>query len=96
MLSPLLSLLLSSPPTLPTAKASACRDHLASCRTISPCSASAQAQPDPNRVYVKFKKGAKATVTVVPAAAPEASVSLDVSLKGFTAGYEAVAATLQE
>jgi invasion protein IalB len=44
----------------------------------------------------QFKKGAKATVTVVPAAAPEASVSLDVSLKGFTAGYEAVAATLQE
>jgi invasion protein IalB len=44
----------------------------------------------------QFKKGAKATVTVVPAAAPEVAVSLDVSLEGFTAGYEAVAATLQE
>ena len=50
----------------------------------------------PDEEVEQFKKGAKATVTVVPAAAPEASVSLDVSLKGFTAGYEAVAATLQE
>lgn len=41
-----------------------------------------------------FKKGAKATVTLVPAAAPETKVALDVSLKGFTAGYDAVAATV--
>ena len=44
----------------------------------------------------QFKKGAKATVTVVPAAAPDTAVNLDVSLKGFTAGFEAVAATLAE
>lgn len=40
----------------------------------------------------QFKKGAKATMTIVPAAAPEETVNLDISLKGFTAGYEAVAA----
>lgn len=44
----------------------------------------------------QFKKGAKAVVTVVPAAAPETAVALDISLKGFTAGFEAVAATLVE
>ncbi|WP_430464100.1 invasion associated locus B family protein [Tabrizicola sp.] len=42
----------------------------------------------------QFKKGAKATITVVPAAAPETKVNVDISLKGFTAGYEAVLATL--
>ena len=42
----------------------------------------------------QFKKGAKATVTLVPAAAPEKQVNLDISLKGFTAGYEAIAATV--
>lgn len=41
----------------------------------------------------QFKKGAKATITIVPAVAPDQKVNLDVSLKGFTAGYEAVAAT---
>lgn len=44
----------------------------------------------------QFKKGAKATVTVVPAAAPDTAVNLDVSLKGFTAGFEAVSATLRQ
>lgn len=44
----------------------------------------------------QFRKGAKATVTVVPAGAPDTAVNLDVSLKGFTAGFEAVSATLQE
>ena len=39
-----------------------------------------------------FKAGNKAVVTIVPAVAPDQTVSLDVSLKGFTAGYEAVAA----
>lgn len=39
-----------------------------------------------------FKKGAKATMTIVPAVAPNETVALDVSLKGFTAGYEAVVA----
>ena len=39
-----------------------------------------------------FKKGGKATLTIVPAAAPDQVVALDVSLKGFTAGYDAVAA----
>ena len=42
----------------------------------------------------QFKKGAKAVVTVVPAAAPDKPVNLDVSLKGFTAGFDAVAATI--
>jgi invasion protein IalB len=39
-----------------------------------------------------MKKGNKAIVTIVPAAAPDKSVVLDVSLKGFTAGFDAVAA----
>lgn len=39
-----------------------------------------------------FKKGAKATMTIVPAVAPTETVALDVSLKGFTAGYDAVTA----
>jgi invasion protein IalB len=37
-----------------------------------------------------FKRGKKATVTIVPVAAPDTTVDLDVSLIGFTAGYEAV------
>jgi invasion protein IalB len=41
----------------------------------------------------QFKKGAKAVLTIVPAAAPEQKVELDISLKGFTAGYDAVKAT---
>ncbi|MCE6962170.1 invasion associated locus B family protein [Cereibacter sphaeroides] len=39
-----------------------------------------------------FKKGNKAVVTIVPAVAPDQKVELNVSLKGFTAGYEAVKA----
>ena len=39
----------------------------------------------------QFKKGAKATMTIVPAAAPSEKVALDISLKGFTAGFDAVA-----
>ncbi len=38
----------------------------------------------------QFKKGAKAVVTIVPAVAPDQKVVLDVSLKGFTAGFDAV------
>lgn len=37
-----------------------------------------------------LKKGAKATLTIVPMAAPDKTVDLDVSLKGFTAGFDAV------
>lgn len=37
-----------------------------------------------------FKNGGKAVVTIVPAAAPDQAVVLDVSLKGFTAGFDAV------
>jgi len=37
-----------------------------------------------------LKKGVKATVTIVPAAAPDKVVALELTLKGFTAGYEAV------
>lgn len=39
-----------------------------------------------------FKKGASAQVTIVPAAAPEDTVDLKVSLSGFTAGWNAVIA----
>ncbi|SNX73748.1 invasion protein IalB [Cereibacter ovatus] len=39
-----------------------------------------------------FKKGNKAVITIVPAVAPDQKVALDVSLKGFTAGYDAVKA----
>lgn len=38
----------------------------------------------------QFKKGAKATITVVPAGVPDEKVNAEVSLKGFTAGYQAV------
>jgi len=37
-----------------------------------------------------MKKGAKAVVTIVPAAAPDQQVVLEASLKGFTAGFDAV------
>lgn len=37
-----------------------------------------------------LKKGAKASMTIVPAAAPTQKVVLDISLKGFTAGFDAV------
>lgn len=40
-----------------------------------------------------FKAGVKATMTIVPAVAPDKTVELDMSLKGFTAGYDAVDAT---
>lgn len=40
-----------------------------------------------------FKKGAKATLTIVPVVAPDQKVQVDISLKGFTAGYEAVSKT---
>lgn len=40
-----------------------------------------------------FKAGGKAVMTIVPAAAPDQSVVLEVSLKGFTAGYDATAAS---
>jgi invasion protein IalB len=37
-----------------------------------------------------FKKGIKGVLTIVPAAAPDQVVQLDLTLKGFTAGFEAV------
>ena len=39
-----------------------------------------------------LKAGLKAVVTIVPAAAPDQVVNLDLTLKGFTAGFDAVAA----
>ena len=36
-----------------------------------------------------FKKGAKATLSIVPFAAPDQRVSLDLSLIGFTKGFDA-------
>ncbi|MFN7223487.1 MAG: invasion associated locus B family protein [Paracoccaceae bacterium] len=41
----------------------------------------------------QFKKGAKAVMTIVPVVAPDQKVSVELSLKGFTAGYAAVSAT---
>lgn len=38
----------------------------------------------------QLKKGNKAVITLVPAAAPDQKVALDVSLKGFTKGFEAL------
>lgn len=40
----------------------------------------------------QFKKGQAAQVTIVPAAAPDDTVDLKVSLSGFTAGWNAVIA----
>ena len=40
---------------------------------------------------VSMRKGASATITVVPVAAPDQKVTVSMSLKGFTKGYEAVA-----
>ncbi len=37
-----------------------------------------------------FRKGATANVTIVPAAAPNETVQLSLSLSGFTAGYNAL------
>lgn len=39
-----------------------------------------------------FKKGAKATVSIVPAAAPDQRVNLGMSLSGFTAAYDELTA----
>ena len=38
----------------------------------------------------QLKKGNKAVMTLVPAVAPDQKVLLDISLKGFTAGYDAL------
>lgn len=37
-----------------------------------------------------FKKGNKATISIVPVLAPDEKVTVDISLTGFTAGYDAV------
>ena len=37
-----------------------------------------------------FKRGATAVVSLVPAPAPDQRIDLELSLKGFTAGYDAV------
>ena len=37
-----------------------------------------------------FRKGNKATFVIVPAMLPDEEVAITMSLKGFTAGYEAV------
>ena len=37
-----------------------------------------------------FRKGAAAKIIIVPAAAPEDTVELTLSLSGFTAGYNAL------
>lgn len=40
---------------------------------------------------VQFRRGAKAVMSIRPVAAPDETVDLEISLAGFTAGYEAVA-----
>ena len=40
----------------------------------------------------QLKRGARATIRLVPAAAPDQEVTLEASLAGFTAGFEAAAA----
>jgi invasion protein IalB len=40
---------------------------------------------------LSFRRGASATLTIRPVAAPDQTVDLSISLAGFTAGYEAVA-----
>lgn len=39
-----------------------------------------------------FKRGAKATLTIVPVVAPDQKVDLNLDLSGFTAGYDAMIA----
>ncbi len=43
-----------------------------------------------------FRRGSVATITIVPAAAPDQRVDLNMSLIGFTAGFEAVTAANAE
>ncbi|MBE9638009.1 invasion associated locus B family protein [Salipiger mangrovisoli] len=43
----------------------------------------------------RFKAGKGATITIVPALAPDQKVTLDMSLSGFTAGYEEASALRQ-
>jgi len=43
-----------------------------------------------------LKKGSRAQLTIVPVVAPDEKVILDVSLSGFTAGYDAVVAANAE
>ncbi len=38
----------------------------------------------------QFRRGAAGTLTIVPAAAPDQTIDLTISLNGFTAGYDAV------
>lgn len=40
----------------------------------------------------QFKRGAKARIIIVPASAPDAEVVLEISLSGFTAGFDAISA----
>lgn len=42
-----------------------------------------------------FKRGAKATLTLVPFLAPDQTVALDMSLKGFTASFDKVTVVTQ-
>lgn len=42
-----------------------------------------------------FRKGARATVIIVPAAQPDETVEVTLSLSGFTAGYNALSASAE-
>jgi len=47
-----------------------------------------------NGDIASFKRGVKATLTIVPVFAPDESISVNLSLAGFTAGYKALQDTL--
>ena len=44
----------------------------------------------------RFKRGSSATITILPAAAPDQEVVLNLSLSGFTAGFDAQGAVAPE
>ena len=44
----------------------------------------------------RYKAGKEASVSIVPVLAPDKRISLKVSLNGFTAGYDALLAQMQE
>lgn len=43
----------------------------------------------------QYKRGAQATAVIVPAGAPDQKVELNISLTGFTAGYDALVVPVQ-
>lgn len=44
----------------------------------------------------RFKRGMKATVSIVPAVAPDQRIALELSLRGFTAAFDSLEAQMKE